>query len=225
MKIGIFGTGMVGRLLAEKFTAAENEVMIGTRNVENTLAKTEPDILGTPPYKEWQEQHTDIKLGTFAETAKFGELILIATFGDAAVSAVGLADKADFAGKVVIDTTNPIEVSALPPAFTGTVGNSIGEQIQNLLPDAKVVKAFNTLSMHLVVNPKREDGEPSLLIAGNDENAKNKVAEIAKSWGWNDVVDYGDISEAFYLEAFGLVWIHYAFNKKSWTHAFALLRK
>ncbi|MDO5616403.1 MAG: NADPH-dependent F420 reductase [Cruoricaptor ignavus] len=225
MKIGIFGTGMAGRILAEKLAAAGNEVMIGTRNVESTLAKTEPDILGTPPYKEWQAQHGKIQLGTFADTAKFGEIIFLATFGDAVASAISLADKDSFAGKVIVDTTNPIEVSALPPVFTGKVGNSLGEQIQNLLPGAKVVKAFNTLSMHLVVNPKREDGEPTLLIAGNDEEAKNKVADIAKSWGWNDIVDYGNISEAFYLEAFGLVWIHYAFNKGSWTHAFSLLKK
>lgn len=226
MKVGIFGTGMVGRILAEKFVAAGNKVMIGTRNVESTLTKSGADNLRTSPYKEWQEKNSGVKLGTFADTAKFGEVIIIATFGDAAISAIAMADKESFSGKLVIDTTNPIDVSkGVPPEFTGKVGNSLGEQIQRLLPDAKVVKAFNTASMHIIVNPKREDGEPSLLIAGNDENAKKQVADIAKIWGWKDVVDYGNITEAFYLEAFGMTWIRYAFNKNSWTHAFALLRK
>ncbi|HWJ25144.1 MAG TPA: NAD(P)-binding domain-containing protein [Flavisolibacter sp.] len=226
MKIGIFGTGMVGRILAEKLVSDGNEVMIGTRNVENTLAKNEPDILGNPPYKEWQEKNIKVKLGTFADTAKFGEIIFISTFGDVAINAIDMAGKEAFAGKIVIDTTNPLDLSnGVPPGFSGTVGNSLGEQIQKHIPLAKVVKAFNTLSMHIVVNPKRKEGEPVLLIAGNDESAKNAVSEIAKSWGWNDIVDLGGISESFYMESFALLWIRYAFKNNSWSHAFTLLRK
>jgi len=226
MKVGIFGTGIVGRLLAEKFVADGNEVMIGTRNVQNTLAKNEPDIIGTPPYKQWQEKNTKVKLGNFADAAKFGEIIFISTFGDVAINAIDMAGKENFAGKIVIDTTNPLDLSnGIPPGFSGTVGNSLGEQIQKSLPHAKVVKAFNTLSMHIVVNPQREEGDPVLLIAGNDENAKKSVREIAKGWGWKDIVDLGGISESFFLESFALLWIRYAFKNNSWTHAFALLRK
>jgi len=226
MKVGIFGTGIVGRLLAEKFVADGYEVMIGTRNVQNTLAKNEPDIIGTPPYKQWQEKNTKVKLGNFADAAKFGEIIFISTFGDVAINAIDMAGKENFAGKIVIDTTNPLDLSnGIPPGFSGTVGNSLGEQIQKSLPHAKVVKAFNTLSMHIVVNPQREEGDPVLLIAGNDENAKKSVREIAKGWGWKDIVDLGGISESFFLESFALLWIRYAFKNNSWTHAFALLRK
>jgi predicted dinucleotide-binding enzyme len=226
MKVGIFGTGMVGRILAEKFVAGGNEVMIGTRNVEETLAKSTQDIMRNPPYKEWQEKNPSVKLGTFADVAKFGEIIIIATFGNAATNAIESAGKENFADKIVIDTTNPLDPSkGVPPGFTATIGNSLGEQIQNLLPQAKVVKAFNTLNMHIIVNPKREEGDPVLLIAGNDESAKKQVAEIAKGWGWKDIVDYGDISESYWLEAFGMIWIRYGFKNNSWTHGFALLRK
>jgi predicted dinucleotide-binding enzyme len=226
MKVGILGTGMVGRILAAKFVADGNEVMIGTRNVEETLAKSGQDAMRNPPYKEWQEKNLSVKLGTFADVAKFGEIIFIATFGNAATNAIESAGKENFADKIVIDTTNPLDPSkGVPPAFTVTIGNSLGEQIQKLLPQARVVKAFNTLNMHIIVSPEREEGNPVLLIAGNDESAKKQVAEIAKGWGWEDVVDYGDISESFWLEAFGMIWIRYAFKNNSWTHGFALLRK
>ena len=217
---------MVGRILAEKFIADGNEVMIGTRNIEQTLTKSEQDMLRNRPFKEWQESNPIVKLGTFEDAAKFGEIILIATFGNAATNAIELAGRENFADKIVIDPTNPIDVSKGGiPEFTATSGNSLGEQIQKLLPQAKVVKAFKTVSMHIVVNPKRQDGVPVLLIAGNDEGAKKYVGTIANNWGWNDVVDYGDISESFFLEAFGMIWIRYAFKNNSWTHAFAFLRK
>ncbi|MCC6287978.1 MAG: NAD(P)-binding domain-containing protein [Chitinophagaceae bacterium] len=226
MKIGIFGTGMVGRILAEKFIYEGNEVMLGTRNVAATLSKDEKDILGNPPYKEWQQTHQAIQLGSFKETAKFGDIIFIATFGNTALNAIVLAGKDNFNDKIVVDVTNPLDVSqGVPPVFTGALGNSLGEQIQKELSNAKVVKAFNTLSMHIIVNPKREEGDPVILIAGNDEVAKENVTAIAKNWGWKDVVDFGDISESFWLETFGMLWIRYAFKNNSWTHAFKLIRK
>jgi 8-hydroxy-5-deazaflavin:NADPH oxidoreductase len=226
MKVGIFGTGMVGRILAEKFVDGGNEVMIGTRNIEDTLAKTGQDSMRNIPYKEWQEKNPSVKLGTFRDAAKFGEIIFIATFGNAATEAIQSAGIENFTGKIIIDTTNPLDPSkGVPPAFTATIGNSLGEQIQRLLPEAKVVKAFNTLGMAIIVNPKREEGDPVLFIAGNDESAKKQVEEIARSWGWKDIVDFGDISEAFWLEAFGMIWIRFAFKNKSWSHAFSLLKK
>ena len=226
MKIGIFGTGMVGRILAEIFISEKNEVMIGTRNVAATLSKNEKDMLGNPPYKEWQENHRGVQLGTFAETAQFGDIIFIATFGNSALEAIRLAGKSNFDGKIIVDVTNPLDMSnGVPPGFTGTLGNSLGEQIQKELPNAKVVKAFNSLSMHIIVNPKREEGDPVLFIAGNDETAKENVTAIAKNWGWKDVVDFGDISESFWLETFGMLWIRYAFKNNSWSHAFKLMRK
>ena len=226
MKIGIFGTGSVGRTLTEKLTSLGNEVMIGTRNVANTLSKSESDILGTPPYKEWQTENPNIKLGTFAEVAEFGEIIILSTFGDATKNAIELAGKEKFASKIVIDMTNPLDVSnGIPPKFTGVLGNSLGEQIQRHIPNAKVVKTFNSTSVHIVVNPQREEGEPTMFMAGNDSEAKKVVTEIAKSFGWKDIVDFGDISESFWLETLGMTWIYYAFKNQSWSHSFKLMRK
>lgn len=226
MKIGIFGTGSVGRTLAAKLTSLGNEVMIGTRNVQNTMAKTDPDILGTPPYKEWQAANPNIKLATFSQVADFGEVIILSTFGDATKHALDLAGKEKFTVKTVIDMTNPLDVSGgTPPKFTGAIGNSLGEQIQRHIPQANVVKAFNSTSVHVVVNPQREEGEPTMFIAGNDNDAKKRVAEIAQSIGWKDIIDFGDISESFWLETLGLTWIYYAFKNQSWSHAFKLYRK
>ena len=159
MKIGILGTGGVGRTVAAKLTSDGHEVTIGTRNVEETLAKSQPDAMGSPPYKEWQKQNQKVMLGTFAEAAKLSEIIFLATFGEVTVNAINLAGKENFNGKVVIDTTNPLDFSkGVPPGFTVTLGNSLGEQIQQHIPNAKVVKAFNTIGAHIMVNPKREEG-------------------------------------------------------------------
>jgi 8-hydroxy-5-deazaflavin:NADPH oxidoreductase len=226
MKIGVLGTGGVGRTLAAKFAQEGNEVMIGTRNVDDTLAKDKPDGMGSPPYKEWQKQNQKIKLGTFEDAAKFGELIIIATFGDVAKNAIDLAGKENFSNKVVIDTTNPLDFSkGVPPKFTVTLESSLGEQIQNHIPDAKVVKAFNSIGAHIMVNPKREEGDPDFFIAGNEVGAKDRVSEIAKSWGWKDVVDLGDISQSYWLEALAMIWINYGFKYNSWGQAFKLLKK
>src|SRR4030066_58402 len=221
MKIGILGTGGVGRTLAAKLNADEHEVMIGTRNIADTMAKNQPDGMGNPPYKEWQKQNSKVKLGTFADAAKFGETIILATYGDVTTNAINLAGNENFNGKLVVDSTNPLDFSkGVPPGFTATLGNSLGEKIQKLIPQAKVVKAFNTIGAHIMVNAKREDGSPDILIAGNDEGAKKQFGDLIKSWGWNSIVDMGDISEAFWLEANAMLWIHYAFKNNSWNHAF-----
>ena len=221
----LFRSG-VGRTLAAKFVSTGNEVMIGTRNVEDTLSKTKPDAMGTPPFKEWQKQNQKVRLGTFTEAAKFGEVILLATFGDVTKNAIDLAGKDNFSNKIVVDSTNPLDFSkGVPPGFTVTLGNSLGEQIQNHIPEAKVVKAFNSIGAHIMVSPKREEGDPDFFIAGNDEEAKKKISDIAKSWGWQGVVDLGNISMSYWLEALAMIWIYFGFKYNSWTQAFKLLKK
>ena len=226
MKISILGTGIYGKTMAERFISDGDEVMIGTRNVEETLTKNNPDARGSRPFKEWYKNNSKIKIGTFADTAKFGEIIILATFGNATKNAIDLAGKENFEGKIIIDTTNPLDISKGGlPEFTATPGNSLGEQIQRQIPKAKVVKAFNQMGVAIVVNPKREEGDPVMFIAGNDESAKKKVSMIATKWGWKDIVDYGDISESFWLESLAMIWIYYAFKNNSLCHAFKLLKK
>jgi len=226
MKIGILGTGIVGRTLASKFASEGNDVMIGTRSVNDTMAKVKPDGMGNPPFKEWQKQNQKVKLGTFTDAVKFGELILLATFGDVTKNAIELAGKENFKSKVVVDTTNPLDFSkGVPPRFSVTLDNSLGEQIQNYIPDAKVVKAFNSIGAHIMPNPKREEGDPDFFLAGNDEAAKKQISEIVTKWGWKSVTDLGDISQAFWLEALAMIWINYGFKYNSWSQAFKLLKK
>lgn len=226
MEIGILGTGGVGRTLAVKLTSDGHEVIMGTRSVEETLARSKPDVMGNPPFKEWHSQNQKIRLGTFTEASKMGEVIILATFGDVTKNAIDLAGKENFSNKVVIDTTNPLDFSkGVPPGFTATLGNSLSEQIQKHIPNAKVVKAFNTIGAHIMVNAKREEGIPDLFIAGNDDGAKKKFGELIKNWGWGSVVDMGDISQSYWLETNAMLWIHYAFRNNSWNHAFKLLKK
>lgn len=226
MKIGILGTGGVGRTLAAKLNADGHEVMIGTRNVAETLSRNEKDAMGNPSFQDWYVQNQKVKLGTFSESVKFGELIILATFGDVTLNAIDLAGKENFNSKVVIDTTNPLDFSkGVPPGFTATLGNSLGEKIQRHIPQAKVVKAFNSIGAHIMVNPKREDGVPDFFIAGNDDDAKKHVGFLIKLWGWNSVIDMGSISQSYWLEAFAMIWIHYGFKNNSWNHAFKLLKK
>jgi len=105
------------------------------------------------------------------------------------------------------------------------VGNSAGEQIQRMLPEAKVVKAFNIINAYVMINPKREEGDPDLFIAGNDQAAKDKVKYIAEQWGWKSVIDIGDFSQSLFLEALTQIWIIYAAKTGKYEHAFKLLKK
>lgn len=184
MKIGILGTGGVGRTLAAKLDALGHEVVIGTRNVEDTLARATHDGMGSPPFKVWQSQNPKVKLVKFSEAASFGELLFLATFGDKTSASIDMAGKQNFDNKVVIDTTNPLDFSqGVPPKFTAMLGNSLGEQIQKQISNAKVVKAFNTIGAHIMVNPMREEASPDLFIAGNDDDAKKKFISLAEQMG------------------------------------------
>lgn len=226
MKIGILGTGVVGKTLAAKLNEMGYDVMIGTRNVSETLSKVNKDMMGSPPFKEWHSQNPKVKFGTFAEAAQFGEMIMLATHGVATIAAIDVAGKNNFKGKVVVDTTNPLDFSqGMPPKFAVTLGNSLGEQIQKHIPEAKVVKAFNTVNAFVIVSPKREEGDPDLFIAGNDEEAKNKIKSLAEKMGWKRVLDIGDISNSYWLEAMTMFWVYFGDKYNNWTHAFKLLLK
>jgi len=213
MKVGILGSGAVAKLLATGFLNLGYEVKLGTRDSNKLIEWT--NSIGAKG-----------EVGTFEEAASFGEIIVLAINWSGVENAINLANKKNFYGKIVIDVTNPLDFSkGVPPKFVATYGNSAGEQIQNMLNDSKVVKAFNTVSASIMINPKLEDGDPDLLIAGNDESAKKSVTEIAKSFGWKNVIDIGDIKQSYWLETFAMLWIEYGFKYNRWTHAFKLLYK
>ncbi len=213
MKIGIIGSGVVGQQLGLGLSRLGHEVKIGTRD---------PSKL-----KDWLNQAgKKATAGSNEDAAKFGEMIVLATNWTGIENAIMLSGKENFIGKIVLDVTNPLDFSrGTPPRLDSSPDNSGGEKVQRWLPDSKVVKAFNIINAYIMVGPKREEGDPDLFICGNDQTAKNQVEDFAGKWGWKSIIDLGNISEAYWLEALAMVWIHYGFKTNTWTHAFKLLKK
>lgn len=212
--IAILGTGGVGQTFALKFASLGYDVMIGTRNVAEKLASTEKDGYGNPPFSEWfAANKKNIKLGTFAEAAAFGDVILNATMGGSSLQVLKLAGEKNLNGKILIDVSNPLDFSkGMPPSLLPDLSNtnSLGEEIQKNFPGVKVVKTLNTMWCGLMVNPGMiGNGDHTNFICGNDAEAKNKVKEILKSFGWSEknCLDLGDISAARGTEAVLPVWL------------------
>ena len=212
-RVGVLGTGEVGRRLAAGFRSRGHEVMTGSRN----LSKIE--------LREWLSANgAGIEAGTFAEAAAYGDLLVLAVLGNAAEAAIAAAGPENFNGKVVIDAMNPLDFSGgFPPKLSITGEDSLGERIQRKLPDAKVVKAFNTIGSPYFVDPSFSEGRPTMLIAGDDEGAKRTVADVLVDFGWSDTVDIGGIEGSRELEAICIVWVKIGGARGSWDHGFKLL--
>jgi predicted dinucleotide-binding enzyme len=199
MKIAVLGTGMVGRALAGRLSGLGHDVVIGTRNVEQTRARTEPDAMGTPPYSHWQEENSEVRLMTLPEAGAHGEVIFNATNGANALAALESVGAGPLAGKVLIDLALPLDLSqGFPPEMTIANTDSLGERTQAAFPDAKVVKSLTTVYCEVMVDPSRVPGQHSIFVAGNDNAAKETVAGLLQQFGWsaNSVLDLGDISGA-----------------------------
>lgn len=212
MRIGILGSGDVAKSFARGFLKEANEVMLGSR---------EPEKLAS-----WvRESGQSSSSGTLSETAKFGELLVIAVNGAKAVEAIQMAGVDEFMGKVVIDATNPLDMSAgIPPKLIGGLGTSSGELIHKTLPAAFVVKAFNSVGNAHFYKPQFAGGPPDMFICGDDAEAKEHDSRICKDFGWNSI-DVGGIGFSHYLEAAAMIWIITAFSGGHWNQAFKLLRK
>jgi 8-hydroxy-5-deazaflavin:NADPH oxidoreductase len=212
-RVGVLGTGEVGRRLAEGFCSRGHEVMIGSRSPEK------------PELREWLSgRGAGIGAGTFAEAARHGELLVLAVLGNAAQEAIAEAGPANFAAKVVIDATNPLDFSGgFPPKLSITGEDSLGERMQRELPDARVVKAFNTIGNSYFVDPSFSEGQPTMLIAGNDEAAKRTVGDVLADFGWPDPVDIGGIEGSRELEAICIAWVKIGGLRGAWDHGFKLL--
>jgi predicted dinucleotide-binding enzyme len=147
MNVGVLGSGIVGRTLAAKIALVGNDVMLGTRDVEGLLARTETGPMGTPPFSVWHDENPSVKLGTFAEAAAHADVLLNATAGVASLEALASAGDENLAGKLLIDVSNPLDFSnGRPPSLAISNTDSLAEHIQAAFPKAKVVKALNTLS-------------------------------------------------------------------------------
>ena len=209
MKIGVFGTGTVGRTLASRLAELGNEVLIGTRDPGKTQAKTAPDAYGNPPFSAWLAGNPRVKLGTFAEAAAHGELLVNATQGSASLEALEKVGEARLSGKVLVDISNPLDFSkGMPPTLFVKDSDSLAEQIQRAFPKVKVVKTLNTLNALLMGNPGQlAGGDHSVFLSGNDAQAKTAVAGLLRSFGWKDIIDLGDISTARGPEMLLAAWL------------------
>lgn len=212
MKVGILGSGDVAKALGRGFLEEGHEVMLGSR---------EPAKLAS-----WvRESGKGASSGTFSETAAFGELMALAVHGTKSVDAIRTAGVDHFRGKIVIDATNPLEMSASgPPTLVGGLGTSSGELNQRALPDALVVKAFNTVGNAHFYKPEFAGGPPDMFVCGDDARAKEQISRLCRDFGWNPV-DVGGIALSHYLEAAAMIWIITAYTGGHWNQAFKLLRK
>jgi hypothetical protein len=180
---------------------------------------------GKPELHEWASgPGAGIEAGTFADAARHGELLVLAVLGDAAQEAIADAGAANFSGKIVIDAMNPLDFSGgFPPKLAITGEDSLGERIQHELPDARVVKAFNTIGNQYFVDPSFSEGQPTMLIAGNDEAAKRTVGDVLADFGWSEPVDIGGIEGSRELEAICIAWVKIGGARGAWDHGFKLL--
>jgi predicted dinucleotide-binding enzyme len=199
MKIAVLGTGMVGKTLAGKLASVGHDVVMGTRDPEATMARTEPDMAGLPPVAEWREKNPKVGLETLSDAAAGAELVICAGSGASAVAMLEQAGKANLEGKILIDVSNPLDFSkGFPPSLSICNDDSLGERIQNAFAGAKVVKTLNTVNALLMVDPGQlDDGGHTMFVCGNDESARATVAGYLREWfGWKDIVDLGDITNA-----------------------------
>ncbi|MEM8591110.1 MAG: NAD(P)-binding domain-containing protein [Pseudomonadota bacterium] len=211
MKIGVLGTGMVGKALATKLAAMGHDVMMGARSRGNEAAEA------------WAAE-ANASAGSFTDAAAHGDIVLMATLGSATVEAAQAAGTDALNGKVVIDVTNPLDMSqGFPPTLLDNMQNksSLGEALQAAMPGAHVVKALNTMNCSLMVDPSRIEGDHDVFLCGNDSTAKATAIDLLKSFGWAAPVDLGPIEASrgleglmnFWLRMYGVVG-HANFNYK-----------
>ena len=209
MKIAVLGTGTVGQAIAARLAELGHAVTMGTRQVEATLARTGPEGMGNPSFAEWSAAHADLGVETYAVASAGAAVVVNATSGAGSLEALSTAGAENLAGKVVIDISNPLDFSqGFPPTLSVKDTDSLGEQIQRAFPDAKVVKTLNTMTAALMVHPAQlADGDHSVFVSGDDDDAKAIVTDLLHSMGHRDVIDLGDITTARGAEMWLPLWL------------------
>ena len=211
MNVGIIGSGAVAQTLGDGFLRHGYAVRMGTRTAKHL--------------EEWCDKHPDAHIGSFADAAKFGELIVLAVKGTAALDALALAGAENLKGKKVIDVTNPI--AEQPPIngvlkFYTSLEESQLERLQRAYPDARFVKAFNSVGAASMVNPQFKGGKPTMFICGNDDAAKQTVQGILTQFGW-ETADMGKAEAARAIEPLCMLWCIPGLLRNQWSHALKLL--
>lgn len=200
MKIAVLGTGNVGDTIGSKLIEVGHTVMMGSRTKDNEKALA------------FVARHNGkASAGNYADAAAFGEMIFNCTAGVGSLDALKMAAVSDLNGKVIVDIANPLDFSkGMPPSLAICNTHSLGEEIQNTFPQARVVKALNTMWCGLMVNPAMiNGGDHSTFVSGNDAGAKEEVKQILKSFGWaeKNILDLGDITKARGTEMYLPLWL------------------
>jgi 8-hydroxy-5-deazaflavin:NADPH oxidoreductase len=214
MKVGVLGTGDVGKVLGSAMIQLGHEVKMGSREASNAKSA------------EWKEKNGErASMGTFADASKFGEIVFLCTLWSGTENALKMAGPENLSGKIVIDATNPLLFEPnQPPRLALGHTNSGGEQVLRWIPNAKVVKAFNIVGNAHMFHPKFEGGPPTMFICGNDSGAKKQVTDLLTQFGW-ETIDIGEIEGSRLLEPMCILWVNYGFQSGTWNHAFKLMRK
>jgi predicted dinucleotide-binding enzyme len=208
MKIAVLGTGMVGRALAGRLDGLGHEVVVGTRDPEATLARTETDAMGTPAYAGWAGEHPQVRLATFADAAAEADLVVNASSGAVTLEVLAAAGAERLAGKPLLDIANPLDFSqGFPPSLFVKDTDSLAEQVQRTFPDTRVVKALNTLNASLMVEPKTLGESSTVFVSGEDAVAKATVVDLLTSFGHDDVIDLGGLETARGTEMLLPIWL------------------
>jgi hypothetical protein len=213
MKVGVLGSGVVAQVLAAGFIRHGHDVMIGSRNPEKLA--------------DWNAQNPKASRGSFAQTAAFGDILVLAVKGTAAAEVLQQSGAQNLAGKTVVDACNPIAdappVNGVLQFFTGP-NQSLMEQLQRDYPAAHFIKAFNSVGNVSMVNPQFAEGRPTMFICGNNDAAKKTVTGVLDQFGW-ETADMGAAEAARAIEPLCMLWCIPGFVRNQWTHAFKLLQK
>jgi 8-hydroxy-5-deazaflavin:NADPH oxidoreductase len=203
MRIGVIGTGIVGRTVAGRLGELGHDVVIGTRDVAATRAR------GDDALDEWLSANDGVSLVSFDDAAKHGELVVNATSGAVSMAALEQAGGDGLGGKPLLDISNPLDFSkGFPPTLLVKDTDSLAEQIQRAFPGARVVKSLNTVNADVMVHPDRVGaGDHTMFVAGNDASAKQTVVGLLHEFGWRDVIDLGDLTAARGLEMVLPLWL------------------
>jgi predicted dinucleotide-binding enzyme len=198
MKISVLGTGAAGRTVAPALAALGHEVVVGTRDPDATRAR-----------EEWTSPVADLPLRELATVAEGADLVVNATNGEASLAVLGGVGAESLAGMVVLDLANPLDFSAgFPPTLSVKDTDSLAEQIQRAFPEARVVKALNTVNAAVMVDPGRVgDGGTTIFAASDDADARAVVVGLLQQIGWRDVIEFDQLSAARGLEMWLPMWV------------------
>jgi len=215
MRIGVFGTGMVGEALGTRLVELGHDVIMGSRTADNAKGAAWATRAGARA-----------STGTFADAAAKSELVFNCTSGGASLEVVAQAGAANLEGKILIDVANPLDYSkGMPPTLLYTNDDSLGERLQNALPATKVVKTLNTVNCAVMVDPSRVPEEHAIFVCGNDDDAKARVRELLVAFGWRDIIDLGGITSARATEGLMPIWLRLYGLFKTADFNFKLVRK